>query len=95
MFWALRLILDGRKYQLHLAQICHCIPNNQRVVVLQIHLNGGAQIRALGEQNKMLQLEDALDNLGLLLGTHDLHAQILTNRSLLLRKITHTAEHEI
>lgn len=91
------LILHRRQNQLDLSKIRNGVAQNEREIIFQVELNRWAQARALREEDKVLQLEDALDNL--INGTRslvDLHtAAVLTDNGLLLGEIAHAAEDEV
>lgn len=90
------LILDRRQHQLHLTQVRHRVAQDERKVVAQIHLNGRAQARALCKQNKVLQLEQSLDNLRGRSRLRHLHRRVvLAHDRLLLSKIALAAEDEV
>lgn len=90
------LILNRRQYQLHLAQVRHCIAQDKRKVVAQVHLNGRAEAGALCKKDKVLQLEQALNNLRSRTRLCDLHRRVvLAHDRLLLRKVALAAEHEV
>lgn len=92
------LVLHGGEHQLDLTQISHRITKNQGKIILQVKFNAGAQARALRKENKMLQLEDALNNLrnspSRLVHLH-IGVIILRNDRLLLRKIAHALEDKV
>jgi hypothetical protein len=87
----LLLVLDRCKDQLDLTQIGHSIPEDERIVILQIQLNAGAQRGALSEENQMLELEKSLHNLiRIRILVHLDRVVIFTDDRFLLSKITHT-----
>ncbi len=59
----LLLVLDRSKNQLYLTQIGNSVAEDERVVILEIELNRRAERSALGKENKVLELEQALNNL--------------------------------
>ena len=95
-FYLLLLILDRRENKLDLPQIRHHIAEDQWIVILQIEFNAWAECRALREENQVLQLEHALDNLGRRTLCLNLHGRLVVRDDrLLLSEISHAAEDEI
>ena len=89
-------MLQGRKDELNVSQVSNSILQNQRVIVLQVHLNGRAETRALGEENQVLELEQTLNHLIGVTRLVDLHCiRVLRHDSLLLSKIALAPENQV
>jgi hypothetical protein len=90
------LILYRREDKAHVAQVGNGILENQGVIVFEVHLNGWAEAGALGKENQMLELEDALDHLGCAARLLDLHGVVvLGHDGLLLGKVALAAEDQV
>ena len=93
----LLLIFNRSQDKLDFTKIGNSILEDQRIIILEVEFNGGAQRSALGEKNKVLELEDSLYNLirGIrtLLNLHC--AVVFTDNRLLFREITYALENEI
>ena len=89
--------LLGRQAKLDFAQRADLVRDDERVVVLQVHLNGVAQVGALGEAHEVLDQEHALDNRVdlLLLHVRDAVRVVLAHNRLLLRKVALAREDEL
>ena len=89
-------MLEGCKDQFYVPQVSYSILQNQRVIILQVHLNGRAETRALGEENQVLELEQALNHLVSITRLVDLHCiRVLRHDSLLLSEITLASENQV